>query len=674
MTRLGGHAFLPAAMLVMLAGLAVPAPTASAAPALVGHAPISIIGDADFCDDEDGDGSVGQDDGIVNCQEADGSPARPYRVAGWSIRVESLNACVDAAVPPGCDLPSLCPGTLQPGCPLPEAPPECTLGDFLGAAVTICQTSKHVVFEDLDVLVAATQASIAGVSVLGSSHVVLDGVQLTTSKGALHVGRVVASDGRGSPATDIHLVRSGLTALVLGEDNTIGGVPARALVDVVDGDLEIDATRIDATKHQDGIVVDNRLDAQDGRRHVFSLTNSVLANATTRGVFVWSDTEVEIRGNRFLDNGLGEPSAFVFPGVEASLQDPFVIDLAGGEYQVWDNEFELRSGGVTIQTNASGWVGLNRFTGSAQGFDALTVQVGAGFGCGAHFSYNDLATMGIRNGNALCALDARWNWWGQPEGPSGQGSGQFLVGQVKGTAGFQPWLRLPLDKLPQVRILEPEAQASVAGRVWLRGEATSPSMNRLVRVEATETYGDWSEAAAASGLETWSVELDLSGAAAGLHSVWVRGCAETDCGPPARLDLSNLGAPRPPVALLTAARRFVAVDEPVVLAAGGSYARDGLAVEAYRFLPGDGRAGEWTPNATTEIRYTTSGQYRTSLDVRDTLGAVSPNLAILFVYVEGGEATAKSVSDGASWLPGPSLLVLTAAVGAVVWPLRRRAG
>lgn len=45
--------------------------------ALPVHAPITIGGDADFCD--------GDADGVVNCSTADGSQDEPYVIQGWSI-------------------------------------------------------------------------------------------------------------------------------------------------------------------------------------------------------------------------------------------------------------------------------------------------------------------------------------------------------------------------------------------------------------------------------------------------------------------------------------------------------------------------------------------------------------------------------------------------------------
>lgn len=53
------------------------------------HGPIMIEGDGDFCDDDNGDGRVdGADDGVVNCDSADGSAERPYRIEGWRFEVD----------------------------------------------------------------------------------------------------------------------------------------------------------------------------------------------------------------------------------------------------------------------------------------------------------------------------------------------------------------------------------------------------------------------------------------------------------------------------------------------------------------------------------------------------------------------------------------------------------
>lgn len=49
----------------------------------VPHAPIRILSDAEFCISAGNSGWV--DTGVVNCDTADGSRAKPYTIAGWSI-------------------------------------------------------------------------------------------------------------------------------------------------------------------------------------------------------------------------------------------------------------------------------------------------------------------------------------------------------------------------------------------------------------------------------------------------------------------------------------------------------------------------------------------------------------------------------------------------------------
>jgi len=63
---------------------------------------------------------------------------------------------------------------------------------------------------------------------------------------------------------------------------------------------------------------------------------------------------------------------------------------------------------------------------------------------------------GVENGDDLTVIDARWNWWGASNGPSGEGSGDG--DSVSENVDFDPWLTEPVlfNHDPSISIGEPD--------------------------------------------------------------------------------------------------------------------------------------------------------------------------------------------------------------------------
>ncbi|HID73456.1 MAG TPA: hypothetical protein EYP43_00225, partial [Thermoplasmata archaeon] len=138
---------------------------------------------------------------------------------------------------------------------------------------------------------------------------------------------------------------------------------------------------------------------------------------------------------------------------------------------------------------------------------------------------------GVENGDDSTTIDARYNWWGAANGPSGQGSGD---GDPAGdNVVFDPWLDRPVvfNEDPTIRVLEPDGRNdTVDDRFVIRWNATDPDGDAV----SVSLYWDGDDVPRgghliADGLPAaGSYEWDVSGLEEGEYHVM--GIAEDDRG------------------------------------------------------------------------------------------------------------------------------------------------
>lgn len=676
-----GGAFLAAALVVLLVGI-VPAwvPSVQAAPPRSPHAPIFIAGDADLCDDEDGDGTVGQDDGIVNCGTADGTPLRPYVIESLSIAFLEENLCLDGflyAPGSGCEAPRLCP----------DSP--------VVAAVMVCQTTKHIELRDLAVsagaqIVAKCPSSTAVsqalcepedagddgatveyalLSLFAATNVTVSGLELESMPGAIRVAGGPLGDSNTRPPGNIRLAGLRIRAP---PPESVAAASLEPVVSIEDSDVAIEDSVIEARGKMDAVSVDNSKDGGLGVAHAFAMERSTVRNATRFALLVY-ESDARIVGNAFSSIGVGATVSRV-PG----LEEPSGVGYATVQlestamqttYDISENEFSvpaLQGTAMRLAAEGGGVVERNRFFQDWAGGFAIDLTQDAG--CGAKVAFNDLNDLSVLNRDRSCYVDARHNWWGRPEGPT-----EGATDQATGRIVFDPWLRFPLAKLPLVAVASPASGSEAYAGVELLGTATTHEENPLLRVEATRSRDDWSTARLAEGLESWRLSWDLDGEPLGPLTLWLRACGEVECGASVEFTVVHVETPVPPVALLEAAPRVAHVRETVRLDASGSYSPQGRAIQAYRFDLGDGRRSEWGPNATLDVAYAQPRTYSVSVEVRDGANLTNTNVAnvVLRVLGEGERLDATSSRNGGS-VPGLGVPLAVAAALAAAMALARR--
>lgn len=124
---------------------------------------------------------------------------------------------------------------------------------------------------------------------------------------------------------------------------------------------------------------------------------------------------------------------------------------------------------------------------------------------------------GVENADDSVTIDARYNWWGAANGPSGEGPGDG--DPVSEYVLYDPWLGKfhVSNNKPTIEILEPEDDSVVEGVITVKGTAFDEDGNEdLVRIEIKIGDEDWNEA---TGKSDWSFDLDTTKYNDGIYQV-----------------------------------------------------------------------------------------------------------------------------------------------------------
>lgn len=619
------------------------------------HGAILIDGDADLCNDEDGDGVIGQDDGIINCGTASGNATHPYVIAGWRIAVGPDPLCVGGGPLPPCAKPVTCPQAM------------------VSAALSICNLHKHLMVRDLEIrntLVqegngSQTNEGSAALAAQNVSNLTVEDVDVRVGGLAVYVTKGGGASNGKAPGPPVRLGSVRIAPLSTTGYGTEAALAATTpLVEVRDADVHVARARIDATGRRYAILVDAQRDQATGLTHTFRVEDSVIENATFFGVHV-QQSAAEFYRNVFTGNGA--PATEVPTGPDPVSVNGAAVYLASLAYIVESNTFAANSVSLLIETNATGQIENNRFVQGRPG--AVAVKLSTNFGCNVRENYNDFNAFRSVNEELICFVDGRFNWWGSNEGPS-----QGVLPQADGRLLFTPWLRLPLSELPNLTIVQPPDGSEVHGKVALRGTASAPNGTSPQRVEISSRRGEWDNGTVAEGGANWSYTWDASFAPLGPITLWIRACTQTDCGRPVSLHVVVVEAPLPPVAVLKVTPSVARTGEAIVLDASLSYSPQGRALVAYRFDFGNGTVTNWISSASTNASYDREGVYVVSVDAKDALGLENTNRPKVTLRIRSGDGSAQGIGGPFGATPLPWFQSFVATLGGAAWARRRREG
>lgn len=629
--------------ILLLVGTLAPTGFSQSSPAsLAVHGPILIEGDADLCNLEDLDNGQDKADGIVNCETADGSAARPYIVTGWNVTWDPTGPC---RLEPR---PELCPPL--PPCSTSSAP----------AAVAVCATRKHLRIENISVGNAEVVRNQAPAAAILLSNV--DNVQLRHVTG--QAGGIVLLIESGKPIPTL----SARTGEVIVEDlrvrswlerveSALGGLPGGlrlaelSLIRVIDTPVAFRRLVVDATM-RDVALTANASNAAPA----FSLTDSMFENGSATVGLELFDVDALIERNVFRNLGVAAAGGAAGDAIAVS----------GGNVVIRQNLFDLQGDGIQLSGAPTGSIRENFFNPpSPRRNDQVELRAVAQEvnGCTSiRVAYNDLPGASVANEDNTCPLDARYNWWdGNPRTVTASDGG--------GAINTQPALSRPIGELPVVLVAAPTNGTQVHGKILLSGTTRVPGALILDRIEASDSESEWTENVTAAAAPAWSLVWDMTGDPLGPTALFVRACAAgDDCGLPTRVDVLVIERPGAPIAVLEATPRVAKVGQAILLDASLSYSPQGRPLLSYRFDVGDGNLTSWQPSPLHEIRFDAPGNYPVSAHVLDAQGLLSENLPQLVIRIQP-----ESDADGGGQIPGfASWMLLAVLVGLTIARRRHR--
>lgn len=622
-------------LVLLLLALLMPVPMGNATPPnQAPHGPIVIEGHDDLCDDEDGDGVVGGDDGIANCGTADGTAENPYIVQDLEIRVMDAPVCASAPDPnlPTCVLPAGCEH-VRPELVSDDIPANDDAAVFV-AALNLCSISKHVLVRNVHIELGSPvlfAGEVSGpdcstctfltvaIAALGASNLTFEDVSVSTAGTALRVDDATDTDGVEWAASNITLVRFEATPYEAPHppplDNRV-----QSLVSLVNSTVTIRDSFLDAANLLNGISAQGLLETRRGQPDELRLLDSEVRGALLNGVAA-KGLHVVLMNDTFEDIGFAGTE---LPDIGADPAPTVTVDegadgngvlLDSATYDVQQNRFlGIRPGlvGLLLGTPEPGVVERNTFTQDSTLGAAIVVAVGNE--PAARVRYNDFGGLRVENNDVLGSLDARRNWWGSDSGPG--------PSQTDGSVLTSEWLKAAPADLPMVRVESPLPESVVYGATRFQGSTFGTGAS-ATRVELSFEADDWGSPLVADGINPWSLHPDFTGHPLGLHSVWLHACTTTECGAPLELPLQFEETPVPPIAILVAHPGVSNVGGSVVLDAGLSYSPLDHQVVLYRFEYGDGRVREWGPNSSASLEYDRPGTYFATAQVRDEQGLES---------------------------------------------------
>lgn len=603
-----------------------------AAQAVPSNASILINGDADLCDDEDGDGSVSNDDGITNCSEADGSFAHPYLIRARSVA---------RLAPTGLETPTACP----PGRGGTDCLVSCGAGNPF-ALVAICHTQRHIRVEKLDL--ASSYANDPS----GSSSTPPTALLI---RGSRNVTIAESSFSSVGPALLV-----GSDELVLSSVTVIGVSAAPPAVDAPNGPAVMAGSSQSVVLFENaGAVIERLVVAANNRRiglefrgsgrdHLPVLLDTVrISDADEVGMRL-AAVNATARRVDLLNNG---PAGFRdVEGAEGGNAATVSLEPRSVALQLVDSDLVLetgtvlhRGGGIDVDAGSMASVEGVRFRGGTPRAPVAIFREDNTRPCASLLSFNEFLNDSVVRNDDRCRIEVPNNWWG---------IGDVTQDRLEGHVNFIPPLSAPLDRLPVVVVAGPPAGDSVYDVVIVEGSAESRDGTRIVTVEITRVEGDWNQPYETREGSPWRMQVPVDGKPGDRFRLWVRACSEMTCGIPKRLSLIVGQVPRAPIAILEATPRVGSPEQIIRFDANASYSPIGLRIVEYSFDLGDGTLAGPLTKSSQDHRYRLPGLYRVTLTVADEAGVQSASVSSVTVNIRDPDAAQNLQRDPLASLPG----------------------
>lgn len=572
--------WMAVAALAAFAVLAVVA-TAEAEP----HGPILIEGDG-FCDGQTG---------VVNCDAADGTEARPYRITGWEIVAAPMSG--------------------QP------------CGKPVHAAIHLCATEAHVIIEDVtidvplstgyDVSDLVDAAPGTGVHIVGGGNVTLRDVHVRTAGQGLDVADM----------TDRHQVRPMPPVRFENGLITSTAPTSLALVRSTNGNVVLENTRVTATERVSAIQSVFVDDARGAHPPTLGLIGTQISGSRLQAVQMQGGT-LSIQDSELAISGTRLPSGGPASGVKVAV----VSLVNGARADLRGNTFTYAGTGIETYDAAQVLIRANHFDAGDQDLVLEVARPHAARTCDITLDYNHVGELAVVNDAEDCPVHAPDNWWGgeRPEDD-----------QLRGLVEVPSWSPFPLSDMPKATLdATPEA---AAGLLVLQGRAEGPVST--LRLEGDITL----ESASGPGAFRW--EVPLNGTPRGDLDLRLHACSDGFCGPPVAWVLRHDDRPLPPVPVLEAQPSVAVVGTTITFDASGSFSPQGTPIVAYRFA-----TGPWTDRPTHTASWTEPGAQAMGLVVRDAEGLESTRTATATVHLR---PVAQASSEAVPFLlPLPAIAFL----------------
>jgi len=223
--------------------------------------------------------------------------------------------------------------------------------------------------------------------------------------------------------------------------------------------------------NENGLVSESTPRSKQGNHMI---RNNVIINNST-GIFLYHAYRDDIIGNNILGNETG------------------IQETSDPEFELDSKDILIRGNLIRNSTGSGTGIHLyggtfriqgNEITGDAG--DAMTFENGTDAGVSNNNIYGNTGD-GLRNTDGSLEVDARGNWWGDPSGPGGSGSGTGDA--VSGNVDFSGWLAAPvaLVAVPARDTVDIPVGSGDTVTVFLR-HWTNPSASVEVRYEEERSW------------------------------------------------------------------------------------------------------------------------------------------------------------------------------------------
>ncbi len=545
--------------------------------------PWKLVGDEAIC---------ASDTPIINCDVADGSWGHPY------IATPEFVCLAD--------------------CPSVQCP-----GSSAKAFVALCDLTKvvRILYPNLQ----SGADLVHGVVIQNAPAWIDQGFISSSSTGVSAIGHYPLR------VTGVELAAG--SAPMIGADPHHEGPTLSALIYRSGGPIDLANVSLDGRRTEHALIISDA-DA--------TITETEVGPGIHGGILAMQGSHLEL-SKSVLGVGM-RPTAFLAEPLEnltavRSNEEGSSVQLMRSSATVRESIFQGPNGAFEIESNLPVRMEFNQFD-LPQGQAALN-----GFGqCDIQLHFNDLDS-GTLYADEACTIDARWNWWGSPDGPGP------LQERSAGGVDQSAWLHAPFAELPEVDVYAIKPHHEV---IRIAGNASG--VNEIHRVELLPPGVDeWWDGIHIETIGSWQHHWMVRDQQRGNHDWSVRACYTIDCSRPITFQVEVSEHPGNPVALLQLPKEIIQ-GVPVMIDASTSYSEPGFAL-TYRITI-DGVQSDWQSMPRFIWLPDQAGPVSIILDVRDSTEVLAEPFR-LTVHVSPSD---DDVEVAGRLVPAlsPALLILTA--------------